>query len=66
MSIESLGDQGDGIAKVEQGYVVIVPEAQWRVVTQPITIDRPLTRTFYGDELEEWLADRQLMIRPSK
>ena len=27
LTIESLGDQGDGIAKVERGYVVIVPGA---------------------------------------
>ena len=27
VSIESVGDQGDGIAKVERGYVVIVPGA---------------------------------------
>ncbi|ESP87086.1 TRAM domain-containing protein [Candidatus Halobonum tyrrellensis] len=27
VSVESLGDQGDGIAKVERGYVVIVPDA---------------------------------------
>lgn len=39
----------------------LVPE--WRVVTQPIAIDRPLTRTFYGDELEEWLGERHLMVR---
>lgn len=26
VTIESLGDQGDGIAKVEHGYVVIVPD----------------------------------------
>ncbi len=26
VEIESLGDQGDGIAKVERGYVLIVPE----------------------------------------
>ena len=26
VEIENLGDQGDGIAKVEHGYVVIVPE----------------------------------------
>jgi len=25
--VESVGDQGDGIAKVERGYVVIVPDA---------------------------------------
>lgn len=28
VTVESLGDQGDGIAKVERGYVVIVPEAE--------------------------------------
>jgi len=27
VSIEAIGDQGDGIAKVERGYVVIVPDA---------------------------------------
>jgi len=27
VTIESVGDQGDGIAKVERGYVVIVPGA---------------------------------------
>jgi len=26
--VESVGDQGDGIAKVERGYVVIVPDAR--------------------------------------
>jgi predicted RNA-binding protein with TRAM domain len=28
VTIETLGDQGDGIAKVERGYVVIVPDAE--------------------------------------
>ena len=28
VAIESVGDQGDGIAKVERGYVVIVPDAE--------------------------------------
>ncbi|WP_436933951.1 TRAM domain-containing protein [Halovenus marina] len=28
VEVESVGDQGDGIAKVERGYVVIVPEAE--------------------------------------
>ncbi|WP_148416402.1 TRAM domain-containing protein [Haloferax sp. KTX1] len=28
VAIETVGDQGDGIAKVERGYVVIVPGAQ--------------------------------------
>jgi predicted RNA-binding protein with TRAM domain len=27
VSVEAIGDQGDGIAKVERGYVVIVPDA---------------------------------------
>lgn len=28
VEIESVGDQGDGIAKVERGFVVIVPDAR--------------------------------------
>jgi predicted RNA-binding protein with TRAM domain len=28
VTIETIGDQGDGIAKVDRGYVVIVPEGQ--------------------------------------
>ena len=28
VTIESLGDQGDGIAKIDHGYVVIVPETR--------------------------------------
>lgn len=28
VTIESLGDKGDGIAKVERGYVVIVPDTR--------------------------------------
>lgn len=28
VTIETLGDQGDGIAKVERGYVLIVPNAE--------------------------------------
>jgi len=28
VTIETVGDQGDGIAKVDRGYVVIVPDAQ--------------------------------------
>lgn len=30
VEIEDLGDQGDGIARVERGYVVIVPETDQR------------------------------------
>ncbi len=28
VEIESIGDEGDGIARVDQGYVVIVPETE--------------------------------------
>jgi predicted RNA-binding protein with TRAM domain len=28
VSIDSIGDEGDGIAKVDRGYIVIVPEAK--------------------------------------
>ena len=28
VTIETVGDQGDGIAKVDRGFVVIVPEAE--------------------------------------
>jgi predicted RNA-binding protein with TRAM domain len=28
VTVETTGDQGDGIAKVERGYVVIVPGAE--------------------------------------
>jgi predicted RNA-binding protein with TRAM domain len=28
VTIETIGDQGDGIAKVDRGYVVIIPDAQ--------------------------------------
>ena len=28
VTIESLGDQGDGIAKIDHGYVVIVPDTR--------------------------------------
>ena len=28
VTIETLGDKGDGIAKIERGYVIIVPDAE--------------------------------------
>ena len=28
VTVETLGDKGDGIAKIERGYVVIVPDSQ--------------------------------------
>jgi predicted RNA-binding protein with TRAM domain len=36
VEIENLGDQGDGIARVERGYVVIVPETD---VGDEVTIE---------------------------
>ena len=36
VEIESLGDQGDGIARVERGYVVIVPDTD---VGDEVTIE---------------------------
>ncbi len=36
VEIESLGDQGDGIAKVERGFVVIVPETD---VGERVTVE---------------------------
>jgi predicted RNA-binding protein with TRAM domain len=42
VTIETTGDQGDGIAKVERGYVVIVPEADpGETVTVEIESVRP-------------------------
>lgn len=36
VEIESMGDQGDGIARVERGYVVIVPETE---VDERVTVE---------------------------
>jgi len=36
VEIENLGDQGDGIAKIDQGYVVIVPETD---VGERVTVE---------------------------
>lgn len=36
LEIESLGDQGDGIAKVERGFVVIVPDTD---VGERVTVE---------------------------
>lgn len=36
VEIEAIGQQGDGIAKVERGYVVIVPETE---VGNEVTIE---------------------------
>ncbi|WP_227379535.1 TRAM domain-containing protein [Haladaptatus halobius] len=38
VEIEGIGDQGDGIARVERGYIIIVPETeQYERVTIEIT-----------------------------
>ncbi|WP_224337466.1 TRAM domain-containing protein [Haloprofundus halobius] len=36
VDIESLGEQGDGIARVERGYVVIVPDTE---VNERVTVE---------------------------
>lgn len=41
----------------------LVPE--WRIITQPIAIGKPLTRTFYGDELIDLLAESNALISSS-
>jgi predicted RNA-binding protein with TRAM domain len=45
VTVESIGDQGDGIAKVERGFVVIVPDAR--------PGDRPTVRI---DDVRETVA----------
>ena len=37
----------------------------WTLTTQPYYLDRPLTRTYYGDELRERLAGGTLTVRSS-
>lgn len=52
VTIESVGDQGDGIAKVERGYVVIVPDAQ--PGDQPtVEIDQVKENVAFASILEE-------------
>jgi predicted RNA-binding protein with TRAM domain len=41
VTIDSLGDQGDGIAKIDRGYVVIVPETR---PNDEVTIEIEQTR----------------------
>ena len=57
MAIKSLGEQGDGIAKVDQGYVVIVPDAH--PGDKPtIRIDRTQDTTAFASVVNQ--ADRTL------
>ena len=52
VTIESVGDQGDGIAKVERGYVVIVPDA--RPGDQPtVEIEQVKQNVAFATILEE-------------
>lgn len=41
VTIESIGDQGDGIAKIDRGYVVIVPET---TVGEQVTVEMETVR----------------------
>lgn len=51
VEIETIGDQGDGIARVERGYVIIVPETETGVqVTIEITTVRE--NVAFGDVVE--------------
>ena len=52
VTIESLGRQGDGIAKVERGYVVIVPDGEpGEVLT--VRIDRTKENVAFATILEQ-------------
>jgi predicted RNA-binding protein with TRAM domain len=54
VTIEAVGDQGDGIAKVERGYVVIVPDAepgeQVRVEIEQVRPNVSFARVINEDE----------------
>jgi predicted RNA-binding protein with TRAM domain len=51
VDIEDIGEQGDGIARVERGYVVVVPETELneRVTTE---ITRVTETAAFGEVLE--------------
>ena len=51
VDIEDIGEQGDGIARVERGYVVVVPETE---LNERVTIEiTKVTETVaFGDVLE--------------
>ena len=51
VTIEAVGDQGDGIAKVDSGYVVIVPEA--RTGEQPtVRVDKVRPNVAFASVVE--------------
>ena len=55
VTIETTGDQGDGIAKVERGYVVIVPGTvpgdELEVEMQMVKQNFAIAEVVDGDEL---------------
>ena len=57
VEIEAIGRQGDGIAKVERGYVVIVPETE---VGDEVTIEiTNVTENFALGEVTAGHSDRE-------
>lgn len=51
VEIESLGDQGDGIARVERGFVIVVPETK-PDETVEIEIDNVKQNVAFGEVME--------------
>jgi len=53
VEIERLGDQGDGLARVEQGFVVVVPETEVGERVR-IEIDHVTETVAFGDVVERF------------
>ncbi len=53
VEIERLGDQGDGLARVEQGFVVVVPETEVGERVR-IEIDHVTETVAFGDVAERF------------
>jgi len=51
VTIETTGDQGDGIAKIERGYVVIVPGDELTVEIDFIKENFAMAKIVEGDDL---------------
>jgi len=55
VDIEDLGDQGDGLARVERGFVVIVPDTE---VGERVTVEITDVRANVAfAEVVEWVSD---------
>lgn len=52
VEIEDIGSQGDGIARVERGYVIIVPETE-RGDTVTIEVTQVRDSVAFGEVIEE-------------